>query len=313
MSYVEINNIYKKYGNQQVLENVSFEIERGERFGLIGPNGAGKSTLIDVMTGLTPLNSGEVVVDGKKVPNDIVKIREQIGLVPQDIALMKELNAPSNLEYFGGLYGLSGKKLKSRIEEALEIVGLENQQKKPVKTFSGGMQRRLNIAAGILHRPQLLILDEPTVGVDPQSRNKIFEFIKYMNEEYKTTVLYTSHYMEEVEALCDRLFILDNGERVGYGSQKEIKQMVQDNVKWLIEVEQLPLDIEDKLHAQLKGVLQIILENNTIHLIVDPIEFNTQQLMHVIADNQLELLTLNKEELSLEEAFLQLTGKKLRD
>src|SRR5699024_2157685 len=133
-------------------------------------------------------------------------------------------------------------------------VGLENQQKKSVKNFSGGMQRRLNIAAGILHRPQLLILDEPTVGVDPQSRNKIFEFIKYWNEEYNTTVLYTSHYMEEVEALCDRLFILDNGERVGYGSQEEIKQMVQDNVKWLIEVEQLPLDIEAKIEAKLEGV-----------------------------------------------------------
>lgn len=313
MSYVEIRNVYKNYGEQQVLDNVSFEIEKGERFGLIGPNGAGKSTLIDVMTGLTPLNSGEIYIDQKKVPQDIVKIREQIGLVPQEIALMQELNAVSNLEYFGGLYGLSGKELTKRIEEALEIVGLENQQKKAVKTFSGGMQRRLNIAAGILHRPKLLILDEPTVGVDPQSRNKIFEFIKYMNEEYHTTVLYTSHYMEEVEALCNRLFILDNGEQVGYGSQEEIKQLVQDHVKWLIEVEQMPLGIEEKLENHLNGVEQIIIDNNEIHLIVDPMDFNTQQFMQVITEYNLELLTLKKEELSLEEAFLQLTGKTLRD
>jgi len=313
MSYVEIKHIFKHYGDQHVLKNVSFEIESGERFGLIGPNGAGKSTLIDLMTGLTPLNSGDIIIDNKKVPKDITKIREKIGLVPQEIALMQELNAPSNLEYFGGLYGLSGKKLKSRVDEALEIVGLDNHQKKAVKTFSGGMQRRLNIAAGILHRPELLILDEPTVGVDPQSRNKIFEFIKYMNEEYKTTVLYTSHYMEEVEALCERLFILDNGEQVGYGSQEDIKQLVQDNVKWMIEVEQMPLDIEETLKDQLEGVQQLLLENNTIHLIVDPIEFKTQQLMLVIAEHKMELITLKKEELSLEEAFLQLTGKSLRD
>lgn len=313
MSYVEIRNVYKSYGENQVLENVSFEIESGERFGLIGPNGAGKSTLIDSMTGLTPLNSGEIYIDGLSVPQDIVKIREQIGLVPQEIALMQELNAPSNLEYFGGLYGLSGKKLKTRIEEALEVVGLSEQRKKAVKHFSGGMQRRLNIAAGILHRPKFLILDEPTVGVDPQSRNKIFEFIKYMNEEYNTTVLYTSHYMEEVEALCERLFILDDGQQIGYGNPEEIKLLVQDNVKWLIEVDQLPIGIEESLQQTLSGVEQVLIEKNQIHLIVDPLAFKTQELMQFLTTNQLELTTLQKEDLSLEEAFLQLTGKTLRD
>ena len=313
MSYVEIKHIYKNYSENQVLENVSFEIEKGERFGLIGPNGAGKSTLIDMMTGLTPYNSGEIIIDGKKVPKDIVNIRKQIGLVPQEIALMQELNAPSNLEYFGGLYGLSGQTLKKRIEEALEIVGLADQDKKAVKHFSGGMQRRLNIAAGILHRPQFLILDEPTVGVDPQSRNKIFEFIKYMNEEYKTTVLYTSHYMEEVEALCERLFILDAGKQIGYGSQEEIKQLVQDHVKWFIELEQMPLDLDEQLTQELNGVEQVIAKNNQLHLIVDPITFKTQQLMNFLTANHLELVTLQKEDLSLEEAFLQLTGKTLRD
>ncbi|UUX34736.1 ABC transporter ATP-binding protein [Fundicoccus culcitae] len=313
MSYVNINHIYKSYGEEQVLDNVSFVIERGECFGLIGPNGAGKSTLIDIITGLTPFNSGNVQVDNLNVPTDIVTIRKQIGLVPQEIALMQELNAIANLEYFGGLYGLSGKLLKERIQEALEVIGLTNHVKKPVKTFSGGMQRRLNIAAGILHRPNFLILDEPTVGVDPQSRNKIFEFIKYMIHEYGTTVLYTSHYMEEVEALCDRLFILDKGHQIGYGSQSEIKQMVQDNVKWYLEIEQAPLNFDNQLTQKLSGVQQVISNQNKYHLIVDPLEFSTKALLNLIADLQLELTTLNKEELSLEEAFLQLTGKSLRD
>lgn len=259
------------------------------------------------------MNSGEIYIDQKKVPTDMVKIRELIGLVPQEIALMQELNAPSNLEYFGGLYGLSGQLLKDRINEALDAVGLSDQRKKAVKHFSGGMQRRLNIAAGILHRPKLLILDEPTVGVDPQSRNKIFEFIKQLNEEHGTTVLYTSHYMEEVEALCERLFILDDGKQVGYGSQEEIKQLVQDHVKWLIEIEQLPIGLEDKLQENLSGIEQVIIENNQVHLIVDPIVFKTQELMTFISNNELELITLQKEALSLEEAFLQLTGKTLRD
>lgn len=312
MSYVEIKNIYKNYGKEKVLDNVSFEIENGECFGLIGPNGAGKSTLIDIIVGLTPYNSGQVQVNQKKVPEDIVEIRKRIGLVPQEIALMQELNARANLEYFGGLYGLSGKTLKNRIDEALEVVGLADQLKKAVKTYSGGMQRRLNIAAGILHRPELLILDEPTVGVDPQSRNKIFEFIKYMNQEYNTTVLYTSHYMEEVEALCDRLFILDNGKQIGYGTKDEIKQMVQDNVKWYIELEQAPLGFEKHLES-LNGVQQVGHEQDSFHLIVDPIDFNTNKLITLLSQHKIELVTLNKESLSLEEAFLQLTGKSLRD
>lgn len=313
MSFVEIRQIYKSFGQEQVLDNVSFEIEKGECFGLIGPNGAGKSTLIDIMTGLTPFNSGSVTINQQEVPKDIVDIRKIIGLVPQEIALMQDLNAKSNLEYFGGLYGLSGKLLKERMEEALEIVGLEQHTKKPVKSFSGGMQRRLNIAAAIMHRPELLILDEPTVGVDPQSRNKIFEFINYLNAEYQTTVLYTSHYMEEVEALCERLFILDNGQQVGYGSQEEIKQMVQDTVKWHIEVERPPHDFQEALMSRLQGVEQVIVDGTHYHLMVNPVIFTTKELMELVHEMNVELTTLTKEALSLEEAFLQLTGKRLRD
>ncbi|MBG9987383.1 ABC transporter ATP-binding protein [Aerococcaceae bacterium DSM 111176] len=312
MSQVNIENIFKAFGKEQVLKNITFEIGEGERFGLIGPNGAGKSTLIDILTGLQRADEGSIMIDGMQVPQDISKIRAQLGLVPQEIALIPELHAKANLEYFGGLYGLSGNTLKERINESLEAVGLTDTNKKAVKSFSGGMQRRLNIAAAILHRPKLLILDEPTVGVDPQSRNKIFEFIKEMNERYGTTVLYTSHYMEEIEALCERVYILDQGQQVAYGTQEEIKMLVQDTVKWQIEVLGADLTFSDKIQG-LQGVEQVITEENKYHLIVDPTQFKSAELTELIHQESVELVSLGRDELSLEEAFLQLTGKSLRD
>lgn len=182
MGYVEVENIVKSYGKKRVLEDVSFQIQKGDRFGMIGPNGAGKSTLIDIITGLREADGGTVRIDGLEIQKDTIEARKRIGLVPQDLALMEELNARDNLEYFGTLYGLHGQKLKERIEEALELVGLTDHAKGKVKKYSGGMKRRLNIACAILHRPEFLILDEPTVGVDPQSRNHIFEFLKKLGD-----------------------------------------------------------------------------------------------------------------------------------
>ena len=313
MSYIEVKNVFKKFGKQEVLKNVSFVIEKGERFGLIGPNGAGKSTLIDIITGLTPADSGQIIIDGMDISKDTVAIRKQIGLVPQEIALLEQIDAKANLEYFGSLYDLDRSTLKQRIQEALEVTGLEDHLKKPVKSFSGGMKRRLNIAAAMLHHPKFLILDEPTVGVDPQSRNKIFEFVKFMNEEYQTTLLYTSHYMEEIENLTQHLFILDQGSQVAYGYQEDIKAMVQDTVKWIVECEDLPSDIKELLSTKVKGLQHIHQEMNRLELIVDPTQFDSNALFHTIQENQLELLSLYKQTLSLEEAFLQLTGKSLRD
>ncbi|MGY4105703.1 ABC transporter ATP-binding protein [Ignavigranum ruoffiae] len=313
MSQVQINNIFKRYGKQEVLSNVSLMIESGERFGLIGPNGAGKSTLIDILTGLVAADSGDIYVDGLELKKNLVQIRQNIGLVPQEIALLEDVDARSNLEYFGVLYGLSGKVLRTRIDEALEVTGLTDHLKKATKTFSGGMKRRLNIAAAILHHPKLLILDEPTVGVDPQSRNKIFEFVKFMNENYQTTVLYTSHYMEEIEALTERLFILDQGKQVAYGTQDEIKAMVQDTVKWRLELAKAPSDLAENLQAKIAGIEQLQAEFNRFDLVVDPSQFKVSALIDFIHDRHLELIALAKVELSLEEAFLQLTGKRLRD
>lgn len=314
MSYVEIKNIYKTFKKKEALSNVSFDIKEGDRFGLIGPNGAGKTTLIDIMTGIIHADSGDVTIDSNTIPNNLVGIREQIGFVPQEIALLEALDAKSNLEYFGGLYGLSGKVLKERITESLATVGLSDVGKKKVKEFSGGMKRRLNVAAAVLHRPKFLILDEPTVGVDPQSRNHIFEFILNMNKEYGTTILYTSHYMEEVEAICNRVFILDEGKQVAYGTQAEIKALVQDKVKWRLETA-LKKDeaFNNRLSTEVPGISQVTEENTEYHLLVDPDIFNSHDLLAFLREEDVEIVSLAKEQISLEEAFLELTGKRLRD
>lgn len=312
MSQVNVNHLFKNYGDQRVLDDISFTIDQGETFGLIGPNGAGKTTLLDIIIGLERADAGQVSVGGLEVPRDIQEIRSSTGLVPQDIALLPGLDVRANLKYFGGLYGLAGKALNDRVEAALEAVGLTETGKKAVKTFSGGMQRRLNIAAAILHRPKFLILDEPTVGVDPQSRNKIYETIKQMNQESNTTVLYTSHYMEEVEALCDRVFIIDQGRAVAYGSQDEIKMMAQDTVKWQLEIAAAEVGLDQDLKG-LEGVEELTVEGNVYHIMVDPLNFKSQRLLDVIQHKKLELKGLSRKDLSLEEAFLALTGKSLRD
>lgn len=312
MSQVIVQNVFKSFGKQEVLKNVSIEIAEGEIFGLIGPNGAGKSTLIDILTGLQKADSGHITVAGLNVPKDITNVREKLGLVPQEIALLPEQNAKDNLIYFASLYGMSGNQLKEAVGEALEVVGLTDTDKKAIKTFSGGMKRRLNIAAAIMHKPKLLILDEPTVGVDPQSRNLIFDFIKKLNKENGTTVLYTSHYMEEVESLCDRILILDTGSEVAYGTQDEIKMLVQDKTKWQLDIIAPNDTLQDQL-LKIKGVDNVLVDDLTYQIIVNPLYFKSKDLLALLHDERIQVDQLVRQELSLEEAFLQLTGKSLRD
>ena len=186
MAYVEIKSITKSFDEKKVLNQVSFEIMKGECFGLLGPNGAGKSTLIDIITGLKKTDQGDVLIDGRSIKEDALTIRQKLGVVPQELAIIEELNAVDNLTYFGGLYGLYGNTLKERIAEILAVTGLEEKKKEKVKTFSGGMKRRLNIGIALLHQPEFLILDEPTVGVDPQSRQHIFDFLETLNQQGTT-------------------------------------------------------------------------------------------------------------------------------
>lgn len=309
---IEIKDVTKSYGRQKVLQNVSFEIMEGELFGLLGPNGAGKSTLIDILTGIQSMDSGEIFINGKSIKTDKVEIRKHLGLVPQDIALLEELNAVDNLEYFGGLYGLAGQELKNQIEKLLEVAGLTDKKKEKVKNYSGGMKRRLNIAVAMLHNPSILILDEPTVGVDAQSRQHIFDYIQSLAEQ-GTTILYTSHYMEEIETLCKRVFILDLGEEVAYGTKEEVKKLVGHTQSVALTLDRVPAGFDEVLKNSENGIQFVTVDGQDIELTIDQTIFSMMKLIEQVEQAQLVIKSVNVKETTLEEAFLQLTGKTLRD
>lgn len=309
---IEIKDVTKSYGRHKVLQNVSFEIMEGELFGLLGPNGAGKSTLIDILTGIQSMDSGEIFINGKSIKTDKVEIRKQLGLVPQDIALLEELNAVDNLEYFGGLYGLARAELKNQIEKLLEVAGLTDKKKEKVKNYSGGMKRRLNIAVAMLHNPSILILDEPTVGVDAQSRQHIFDYIQSLAEQ-GTTILYTSHYMEEIETLCKRVFILDLGEEVAYGTKEEVKKLVGHTQTVALTLDRVPTGFDEVLKNSENGIQFVTVDGQDIALTIDQTIFSMMKLIEQVEQAQLVIKSVNVKETTLEEAFLQLTGKTLRD
>ncbi|MBK1810927.1 ABC transporter ATP-binding protein [Clostridium sp. YIM B02505] len=311
MNIVEVNNITKRFNDKLVLDNVSFNIKKGEIFGLLGPNGAGKSTLINLMVGLLKMDKGQVIIGGNDISKETIRAKERIGLVPQEIALFESLNAKENLEYWGGLYGLKGKLLKERIDEAIEISALKDHLKNPVKKYSGGMKRRLNIAAAMMHHPEVLIMDEPTVGVDPQSRNHIFEVVKKMNKDFSTSIIYTSHYMEEVELLCDNILILDLGKEVAYGSKEELKRMVTSDkvikIKALGKLEELAFAMK-----KLQNIRGTEVINDEIKVICNEV-MTINEILQVISEYKISVKNIGIEEPSLEEVFLTLTGKNLRD
>ncbi|MBS5937621.1 ABC transporter ATP-binding protein [Clostridium sp.] len=311
MSIIEIKNVTKRFNDKLVLDNVSYEVEKGEIFGFIGPNGAGKSTLINIMTSLLEPDSGTVKICGYDILKESIKAKECIGYVPQDISLLEELTAYDNLEFFGAFYGLKGKELKERIKEALEVTGLVDKKKEKVKKFSGGMKRRLNIAAAIMHHPKVLIMDEPTVGVDPQSRNHIFNFTKNICKEWGTTVIYTSHYMEEVEELCKRVFIVDLGREIAYGSKEEIKSSVFPNNKVIIEASGITAELILNI-SKISGILNVKENQDSIILTIDS-NFKLNSILLILEENKINIKKISYEEAKLEDVFLALTGKTLRD
>ncbi|MCC0783327.1 ABC transporter ATP-binding protein [Clostridioides sp. ES-S-0108-01] len=311
MDIVRVNNITKRFNDKLVLDNISFSVKEGEIFGLIGPNGAGKSTLINIITNLMLPNSGNIQINGLDMSKDYIKAKSIIGLVPQELALIETLTPFDNLEYFGAYYGLKGKLLQERITEALEVTGLTDVKKKKVKKLSGGMQRRLNIGIALLNHPKILILDEPTVGVDPQSRNHIFNFIKNISEKQKTTVIYTSHYMEEVEHLCSKIFIMDEGKEIAFGDNDYLKSLVSTNTKLIMEIKninaQLIFDLKNT-----KGVISILENNSLLELDIDK-KLQLTDVLSVVDKNNSKITRISYEEPSLEDVFLNLTGKNLRD
>lgn len=312
MNILEVKNVSKKYGQKQVLTDVSFEIEEGDMFGLIGPNGAGKSTLINIITGILDPLAGDVLIGGNNIKTKTIAAKKLIGLVPQELALSESISAADNLEFFGRLYGLSGKNLKSAVAEAMEVAGLADKKKEAVKKFSGGMKRRLNLAAAIMHKPKLLILDEPTVGIDPQSRNNIFEYLRKINLEYKTTILYTSHYMEEVEELCKNIFIIDEGKEIAYGSLNSIREKTSGTVTLEIKVGEYINELQSKLEI-LEGALKVEQKDVQIKILYEREKLNLDEVIKVLQSCNASIKAININELNLGEVFLQLTGKQLRE
>lgn len=223
MSLLEIRNLEKKYGDKKVIDNLSFSVNEGDILGFLGPNGAGKSTTINIISTILDFDSGEIDFEEKDLNSDLKRFKENLGIVPQDLAIFEDLSAYDNVRFFCSLYGYKGKDLTLKTEKALQSVGLLERKRELPAKFSGGMKKRLNIACSIAHNPKLLIMDEPTVGIDPQSRNYILETVKSLNRN-GTTVIYTSHYMEEVEVLCNKIIIMDNGHIIEEGQKEDMKE-----------------------------------------------------------------------------------------
>ncbi|WP_195250780.1 ABC transporter ATP-binding protein [Romboutsia sp. 1001713B170207_170306_H8] len=310
MSFIKIENITKRFNDKIALDNISFNISEGEIFGLIGPNGAGKSTLINIVSGLTSPNSGTIQINNMTMDKDSIKVKSLIGLVPQELAIIETLTPYDNLEYFGSLYGLKGKLLKERISECLEISGLIDVKKKKVSKLSGGMKRRLNIAVALINHPKILILDEPTVGVDPQSRNHIFTVLKNLSKERNTTIIYTSHYMEEVESLCSKIFIMDEGKEIAFGTQDYLRNLVSSNTNISICVNNLNGNIIFEL-KNLKGVISVKEEDGLLLLSTEK-DFSISKALSILESNHACFSNISYNNSSLEDVFLNLTGKNLR-
>ncbi|SCY93676.1 ABC transporter ATP-binding protein [Alkaliphilus peptidifermentans] len=311
MTYIQLNNVIKRYSHQLAVDQVSFTIEKGEVFGLLGPNGAGKSTTIKMLVGLLKPDSGEILVDGIDVKKRPIDVKKKLGLVPQELAIYNNLSAEENIAFFGGLHGLRGKHLKERIEEALTFTGLEDRKKdKPVK-FSGGMKRRLNIACAIVHKPDIIIMDEPTVGIDPQSRNHILDSILELNR-MGATIIYTSHYMEEVEAICKRVGIMDNGKLIALGDKNHLKKEITSGEKILVETAEVNASAVDAL-KKLHGILGVSVKDNQIEVYSKSSQERLQDILFILANHQIMIKNIALTDVNLENVFLHLTGKSLRD
>ncbi|MBU5344260.1 ABC transporter ATP-binding protein [Paenibacillus lautus] len=310
MTIATMNHIIKRYGHQLVLDHVHLEIRQGEILGLLGPNGAGKTTLIHALSGLIGIDSGSIELFGERLSGPMLEVKRKIGLVTQDITVFEDLTAQENLAFFGGIYGLRGAELRRQITETLQFVGLTDQAHKRPSKFSGGMKRRLNIACSIIHRPRLLIMDEPTVGIDPQSRNHILESVRELQKR-GTTILYTTHYMEEVQSLASRVVIMDQGHVIAQGTIDELVKNIHHEEKIKLEVVELTEDLIDNI-KQLDGVKHVILNGTQIQIISRAGAGNLDRILS-LAKSAGGVLSIHAEKPTLEDVFLTLTGKQLRD
>lgn len=308
-----VHDLCKKYGDFTAVDRISFEIHQGEIFSLLGPNGAGKTTTISMLSTLLAPTSGEAIIDGHPVTREAMAVRRVIGVVPQELALYEDLTARENLIFWGQMYGLSGRALESRVKEILEQIGLSDKAAQRVSTYSGGMKRRVNIGVGLLHKPRLLFMDEPTVGIDPQSRRSILDTVKELNRQ-GTTVLYTTHYMEEAEELSDRVGIIDHGQLIGLGTKKELTQQVGESETLVLHVGEN--DDAQALAARLKGIHGVKNAEATDHevsILCPEAEEVLAPVVTAANERGIKIRSIDIREPNLEAVFLQLTGRALRD
>ena len=310
---LEVQQLVKKYGDKVAVNGISFDIQAGEIFSLLGPNGAGKTTTISVLSTLYVPTAGDAVIGGHSVVKEPMAVRNLIGVVPQDLALYEDLTARENLACWGQMYNLSGKALNARIDQVLEQIGLKDRAKQRVKTFSGGMKRRVNIGVGLLHQPRLLFMDEPTVGIDPQSRRAILDSVKDLNRQ-GMTVLYTTHYMEEAQELSDRVGIIDHGDLIALGTQGELTRQVGEYEALQLHISEM--DDSEALAQALRGVEGVVradVIDHTITLITPEAEKILAPVVSRANERGIRIHTVTIQEPNLEAVFLHLTGRALRD
>jgi ABC-2 type transport system ATP-binding protein len=304
---ISINNVTKKFASTTALDNVSLEIKENEFFGLLGPNGAGKSTLMNLMIGYLDADEGEIIVDGNKISSGSLLLRKKIGLVPQSLALYEDISARENLEIFGSFYGIPKRDLRYTIADQLKMVGLFERKNEKVKTYSGGMKRRLNLAASLLHDPNIILCDEPTVGIDPQSRNAIFDYLESLNEKGKT-IVYTTHYMEEAERLCSRIAVIDFGRIISAGTIDELLNSLE--YKQTISITKTPVT-ENKI-TSFNSFGTIIDEQDKFELHPND-GLILSEFFKKVEETGIGYSSINIKRPTLEVLFLHLTGRSLRD
>lgn len=308
---VKIENLVKRYKELIALDHFNLEIKEGEIFGLLGPNGSGKTTTINCLLSLLSFDKGTIEIFGEKMTPSNYKIKKQIGIIMQNVAVFNELNVYENIDYFCGLYITDKGLRKQYVQEAIEFAGLQDFIKFHPKKLSGGLLRRLNIACGIAHKPKLIILDEPTVAVDPQSRNKILEGIAELNRN-GATIIYTSHYMEEVEQLCTRIAIMDKGKNLAIGTKDELKKMIKNTETVTIEV----LDLEDRIISKINDlphVYEVSYNDNKLMVYCSGGKHNLVRILDVLSQNNVPIGRVFSELPTLNDVFLEITGKELRD
>lgn len=308
---VKINSLVKRYGSLTALDHLDLEIKQGEIIGLLGPNGSGKTTTINCLLSLLSFDKGSVEIFGKPMTPRSYDIKQQIGVIMQNVAVFNELTVYENIEYFCGLYVKDRKKRKELVDQAIAFVGLEDFAKFYPKKLSGGLLRRLNIACGIAHKPSLIILDEPTVAVDPQSRNKILEGIEQLNRE-GATVIYTSHYMEEVEQICTRVAIMDKGRKVAEGTKDELKRMIKNTETVHIEILGLPDDAKAEI-SSLAHVYSAEYDGSMLTVRCSGGRYNLTRILSVLSTRDLAFGRVYSELPTLNDVFLEITGTALRD